>query len=94
VLWGKTASMLAETALAARGLLRLDLSDCDWLSAEHLIRCSGLLVELQVTCFMQSQSAVPPLSARPSMSRIALGVAPNFAAGAHVSSDAILGRHF
>ena len=40
--------MLAETALAARGLLRLDLSDCDWLSAEHLIRCSGLLVELQV----------------------------------------------
>jgi len=50
VLWGKTASMLAETALAAHGLLRLDLSDCDWLSAEHLIRCSGLLVELQVKC--------------------------------------------
>jgi hypothetical protein len=49
VLWGRTAGLLAETALAARGLLRLDLSDCDWLSAEHLIRCSGLLVELQVT---------------------------------------------
>ena len=53
VLWGRTASLLAETALAARGLLRLDLSDCDWLSAEHLIRCSGLLAQLQVSARRQ-----------------------------------------
>lgn len=45
---GRSAGCLAGTALAAASLRRLDLSCSDWLSSEHLARCSCLLANLQV----------------------------------------------
>lgn len=62
----ESTGCLAAAALAAASLLQLDLSCSDWLSTEHLVRCSCLLSNLQAGTRSSIPLPIPPPFSSPS----------------------------